>query len=142
MKNKHKRLIRELEIKATPKRLAILAALEKEKRYLSPEDVWGKVKAGFPSLGLPTVYRNLEEMAQGGLISKIYQPDRRLYYYFCDNQDHHHHFVCDSCRKVEDLAACLIEPLEKEVRRSLRAKVKSHSLQINGTCQACLKGGK
>lgn len=142
MRKEHQLLIRELKVKATPKRLAILAVLEKEKKYVSPEDVWGKVKAGFPSLGLPTVYRNLEEMAAGGLISKISQPDRRLYYYFCGNKNHHHHFVCDSCRKVEDLAVCLIEPLEKEVRRSLRAKVKSHSLQINGTCQDCLKGGK
>ncbi len=142
MKNDHKKLFRELKMKATPKRLGILSVLEKENRYLTPEDVWSKIKPKYSKLGLPTVYRNLEEMEQRGLISRISHPDRRLYYYFCNNKSHHHHFVCDSCRRVEDVSFCMIGRIEHEIKRGLKAEIKSHLLQINGTCEHCLKKEK
>ncbi len=114
-----------------------MAALEKEKKYVSPEDVWVKIKAGFPRLGLPTIYRNLEEMAQGGLISKIAHSDRRLYYYFCGNKNHHHHFVCLNCRQVADLNVCFAAKISSQVKRKLGGVVKSHLLQVDGLCSKC-----
>ncbi len=131
--------LKQLNLKVTPKRIAIIEILMKEPGYLSPEEIWRKMKIQFNRIGLPTVYRNLEELADGNIISKITHPNRQLYYFFCGNNEHHHHFVCLSCRNVDDINFCAIHELQKEVKKKLNAQVVSHILQVNGLCKECLR---
>ena len=132
------RILHDSRLKATPKRLAILETLASDSVYLSPEDVWLRLKKRFNSMGLPTVYRNLEDLANQGIVIKVVHPDRKLYYYYCPNtEQHHHHFVCTSCRKVEDISFCGLDEIEKEVRRKLKGNVVSHLLQVFGFCKEC-----
>jgi Fur family transcriptional regulator, ferric uptake regulator len=130
--------LKRLNLKVTPKRQAILDILMHETLYLSPEEIWKKMKKKFNRIGLPTVYRNLEELSAGDVISKVTHPNRQLYYYFCANRDHHHHFVCLSCRNVEDINFCALDALQEEVNRKLNGKIISHILQVNGYCRNCL----
>ncbi|MHB8110262.1 MAG: Fur family transcriptional regulator [Syntrophorhabdaceae bacterium] len=130
-------ILKQLDLKATPKRLAILDILSRELTYLSPEEIWTRLKERFSSIGLPTVYRNLEEMAGGGIIFKVIHPDRKLYYFFCHNKDHHHHFVCTACKKVDDLHYCAFDQIEKEVSETLKATISSHIMQVFGICSEC-----
>jgi len=130
--------LKKLRLKNTPKRLAILEILMKESVFLSPEEVWKKMKRRFKRIGLPTVYRNLEELSEGNIISKVTHPNRKLYYYLCQNPSHHHHFICFSCRKVEDIHFCRLRELEEEVKKKIKGKVLSHILQVNGLCKDCL----
>jgi Fur family transcriptional regulator, ferric uptake regulator len=141
MNDRHALALKDAKMKATPKRLAILEMLDGETAYASPEELWKRLRDRFDSLGLPTVYRNLEELAASGVISKVIHPNRQLYYYFCRNREHHHHFVCLSCRKVEDIPACGIEALEQEVAEKNGGKVLSHILQLNGLCRGCADSG-
>ncbi|NLT21616.1 MAG: transcriptional repressor [Syntrophorhabdus sp.] len=136
----HNHILKELKLKATPKRLAILDILRNASIYLSPDEVWARMKERFRAIGLPTVYRNLEELAGRGIISKVIHPDRKLYYFFCGNREHHHHFVCTSCRKVDDLNFCAFGEIEKEVSRTLNATVSSHIMQVFGICSDCSAG--
>jgi Fe2+ or Zn2+ uptake regulation protein len=131
-------ILRSLNLKITPKRLALFDILMNESAYLSPEEIWQRMKNQFRRIGLPTVYRNLEELSEKNIISKVTHPNRQLYYYFCPNRAHHHHFVCLSCRNVEDINFCALEDLQKEVKRKLNGKVISHILQVNGYCRNCL----
>lgn len=130
--------LRCLGLKATPKRLAMLEILAREGTYMSPDDVWCRMKGRFSKIGLPTVYRNLDELARGGMISTIFHPNRQLYYFLCSNTEHHHHFVCISCRKVDDIHFCALSELEREATRGIRGKVLSHMFQVSGVCAACL----
>lgn len=129
--------VHRLGLKATPKRLAILEILSDEFVYMGAEEVWMRLRARFQRIGLPTVYRNLEELAKGGAIMKIIHPDRKLYYYYCANPSHHHHFVCVSCRRVQDLEFCGEAQITKEVEETLKGKVVSHLFQVYGLCQEC-----
>lgn len=138
----HAAVLKSAGMKATPKRLAILELLEAESGYASPEELWKTLKGRFERLGLPTVYRNLEELAESGVLTKVIHPNRQLYYYFCSNQEHHHHFVCLSCRKVEDIPSCGIDALEREVSMRNGGKVLSHILQLNGLCGCCANKGE
>ncbi len=138
----HARTLKKLALKATPKRLAILDILSRETIYLSPEEVWTRLKERFSAIGLPTVYRNLEEMARGGIIFKVIHPDRKLYYFYCSNSAHHHHFVCTACRKVDDLTICAFEEIQKEVSENLNGTVTSHIMQVFGKCGQCLSESK
>jgi Fe2+ or Zn2+ uptake regulation protein len=47
-----------------------------KKRNLSPEDVWKRLKEHFVSMGLPTVYRNLEQLSDENIIFKVIHPNR------------------------------------------------------------------
>ncbi len=131
-------ILRSLNLKITPKRLAILDILMNEAAYLSPEEIWTKMKKQFRRIGLPTIYRNLGELSERNIISKVTHPNRQLYYYFCANRSHHHHFVCLSCRSVEDINFCALDELRKEVKRKHNGKVISHIFQANGYCRNCV----
>jgi len=131
-------LLKGLSLKSTPKRIALLEILDDEKVYLSPEAIWKKMQKRFKSIGLPTVYRILEELHEGNIISRVLHPDRKLYYYLCRNEEHHHHFICVSCSRVEDLHFCAEKEIETLVVKGMKGKVLSHILQINGLCSKCL----
>jgi Fe2+ or Zn2+ uptake regulation protein len=137
MTAQHGKTLKSLNLKATPKRLAILALMGREATYISPEEIWLKLKEEFDRIGLPTVYRNLEELAAGGVITTVIHPNRQLYYHFCPNRDHHHHFICVACRRVEDVDFCGLENIEREVGEKIGGKVLSHVVQVNGLCRSC-----
>jgi len=126
-------LLRELQLKVTPKRLALLEVMLGAKTFLSPEEVRDKLQRRGDSVGLPTVYRNLEELAGGGVLTKILHPDRQLYYYFCPDRSHHHHFVCLDCRTVADIDYCGCAELAGQVD----GEVFSHFVQALGRCRRC-----
>jgi Fe2+ or Zn2+ uptake regulation protein len=132
--------LKSLNLKATPKRLAILTLMGHEAAYISPEEIWLKLKSQFDRVGLPTVYRNLEELAAGGVITTVIHPNRQLYYHFCPNREHHHHFICVACRKVEDVDFCGLKNIEREVGEKIGGKVLSHVVQVNGLCRSCAAG--
>ena len=138
----YRQTLKALNLKTTPKRLAILSLLGEEPTYVSPEDIWLRLKGAFPRIGLPTVYRNLDELAEGGVISKVIHPNRQLYYHFCPNRSHHHHFICLSCRRVEDLHICVLDGIEREVGAQIGGTVLSHLMQVNGLCRDCSANGK
>ncbi len=137
MTQQYDQTLRSIKLKATPKRVAILKLLAATPTYASPEDIWHQLQGEFSSIGLPTVYRNLEELAEGGLVSKVIHPNRQLYYYLCTNQEHHHHFICLSCRRVEDMAGCSMAAIEQDVLAQTGGQVLSHILQVNGLCRDC-----
>lgn len=130
-------ILRQLRLKATPRRLEVMHCLEGEQVYLSAEEVWHRVKPRLGSIGLPTVYRILDELAEARVITRIFGAERKQYFYMCANQEHHHHFVCDSCRRVMDFAQCGLEGVAGEIASSTGGKVLSHILQVNGLCAQC-----
>lgn len=136
-KEQGRTILKQLKLKVTPKRLEVMNCLGGESLYLSADEVWQRIKARVPSIGLPTVYRILDELAEVGVITRIFLADRKQYYFLCTNQEHHHHFVCESCRRVEDLEQCIIGEGALETVRRSGGRVTSHILQINGVCGAC-----
>ncbi len=132
-------IMKELGLKETPKRRAVLEVLAEQHGFLSPEEVWRAARVRFKTIGLPTVYRNLEELAAGGVISTIIHPSRQLYYYFCTTgSGHHHHFICTSCRRVEDIPECTVAAMEQDIITRTGGRITSHIVQFNGLCRHCL----
>jgi Fe2+ or Zn2+ uptake regulation protein len=127
-------LLRSLQLKVTPQRLAILEIMRIADTYLSPEEVQEQVqRRANGKVGLPTIYRNLEELSSQGVISKILHPNRQLYYYFCSNRDHHHHFVCLACRTVQDIHDCGCAAMASQIDGQVEFQI----MQALGTCRRC-----
>lgn len=139
MKEDYSLILKEIKLKVTPKRLAILETLADSLCCLTPDEIWQRLREKFGRVGLPTVYKNLEELSEGGIISKVVQPERKAYYYFCKNRMHHCHFICLSCHNVEDIISPKIIAFQKNIERLLGGKVMSNVLQLNGLCRNCLK---
>ena len=128
-------LLRELDLKATPQRLAILAIMHDDETFLAPDELQQRLRQRGNRIGLPTTYRNLEELANKGVLTKILHPNRQLYYFFCPNKTHHHHFVCLDCRTVADIDHCGFA----EMAHHVDGEISSHIVQLLGRCRKCLE---
>ena len=134
-----KGVLKRLKLKVTSRRLAVLEVMASEGVFLSAEQIWTKARGRVKNTGLPTVYRILEELVEGGVVARIHGNRQR--YYYCSNERHHHHFVCASCGKVEDVDLCLADLLEREVSERIKGTLLSHVIELGGLCQACTEQG-
>jgi len=133
-------ILKQLKLKVTPRRQEIMNCLGSEPSYLSADEVWGRIKPRLGSIGLPTVYRILDELAEAGVVTRIFLSDRKQYYFLCANQGHHHHFVCESCRRGGGGHKCAWDAVARGIRRGSGGRVTSQILQINGICGSCCQG--
>jgi Fur family ferric uptake transcriptional regulator len=124
-------------LKATPKRVAIIDYFVCQNRALTPEEVWIPLKKRFGQLGLPSVYRNLESLADCCVLTRIHRFDNKRYYALCHTHccGHHHHIVCTACGRVGEFLNCHLKTI-KEVDGF---KVTSHFVQLEGLCAQCQK---
>ena len=124
-------------LKITPKRRAVIEFFLRENRYLGPQEIRGLLKKKFSRLGLPSIYRILDELSGLGILIKV-EKDRRLYYALCRAPDSdHHHFICTKCRKVQEVKFCNIQAVSDFIEKKLNGKIQSHLLQLEGLCSIC-----
>ena len=125
--------------RVTPKVRAVLKLFLQRRTVLDPFEVRALLQKQFKGLGLPTVYRILESLADCGILLTAANPERQLRYYLCQDieEEHHHHFICLQCGKVEEVNLCLMEEVERFVAKRLKATVQNHLLQLEGLCSTC-----
>ena len=125
--------------RATTKVRAVIELYLQQGTVLDPFEVRQKLQKRFKGVGLPTVYRILEGLANCGILQTVASEDRQLRYYICRDIEagHHHHFICTECGEVAEVNLCLMETVSKYVKRHLKATVHNHFLQIEGRCAKC-----
>ncbi|NLW25717.1 MAG: transcriptional repressor [Clostridia bacterium] len=131
------------EYKMTPQRKVIIDVFtQNQQGHLSAEDVYQIVKKTHPELGLATVYRTLDLLAELDILKKINFGDGRLRYEFIQEDDHHHHhLICLSCGEVTEFGEDLLEGLETTITRSSGFKIVDHQLKFYGYCSKCQEKG-
>jgi len=124
---------KELGLKLTPQRLAILAYLEGNTSHPSAEDVYRAVLRNYPTMSFATVYNTLEALRQRGEVQELtIDPEKKR---FDPNTHPHHHLICVKCRKVVDVQQDYELPLPKSVRESFQI-VGTH-IEFYGLCMKC-----
>jgi len=132
--------------KITIGREAILEVLSKANRHLSAEDIYMKVHALYPAVGLTTVYRTLEILERVGLVYKFDFGDGRARFELAEGEkgeNHHHHLVCVNCNRVIDYADFIdqevkfLKETEKELSKKYRFRITNHLIQFYGVCEKC-----
>lgn len=131
--------LQEKDYKVTPQRQVILTALlDHRERHLSAEDVYSIVKQRHPEIGLATVYRTLDLLADLDILQKISFDDGRARYEFNDvDVHHHHHLICLRCGKVSEFEDDLLESLETVIAKRTDFEVVDHQLKVYGFCRDC-----
>ncbi|SHE69600.1 Fur family transcriptional regulator, peroxide stress response regulator [Desulforamulus putei DSM 12395] len=124
-----------LGLKLTPQRLAILNLLEGNAKHPSAEEIYNQLKPQYPSLSLATVYNTLEILAKAGELQEIrIKADKR---HFDPNPAPHGHFLCRSCQSIYDLDA---GPLEIQTPLNIKGYlVEEYTLYFYGICPRCWK---
>ena len=120
------------------KRDAILACLRDTHSHPSADWVYEKVRETIPDISLATVYRNLGQMKEAGMIQSVAVVSGQERY---DAETHSHtHFVCQNCDAVMDLwETGLPQNILKQAEESSDCEIRSVSLQFTGICPCCRK---
>lgn len=110
---------------------AILNNLKSRYDHPTAMDLFLSVREEIPNLSLGTLYRNLSQLEESGMIIKIQDGtvDR-----FDGNPAPHAHFKCQICKSVYDLSGFNNELLFNDENIS---QIYSYSLMLLGKCKAC-----
>ena len=120
----------------TQQRSSVLGVLGESSRFRTAQDIYAELRAQGARVGLTTVYRHLQKLADDGVIHSLQTPDRQTAYRLCGSQSHHH-LVCVSCGAgVEVPASELANWIEGEAALRGYSDV-THNVEIFGTCPMC-----
>ena len=119
----------------TPKRMAILEAVRSRGTHPPADEIYRVVKEALPSVSLSTVYRNLERLADRGLIQKVevgHGPTR-----YCGNPKPHDHLHCTACGEVVNAPTLAFDAPMAEVEAQTGWKFRTRRMLLEGLCPAC-----
>lgn len=122
-------------IRLTTQRQIILEELAKVKSHPTASELYDMVRKRLPRIGLGTVYRNLELMADNGMILKIEVGGTQKR--FDATTDDHYHIRCSSCGKVDDIDVPVIKELVSEASTASAYQIIGHHVEFTGICNSC-----
>jgi Fur family ferric uptake transcriptional regulator len=120
----------------TRQRRAIAAVLEEFDDFRSAQEIHGLLSQRGEKVGLSTVYRTLQSLADGGEIDALRTESGESIYRRCSDT-HHHHLVCRSCGTTIEVEGPTVEKWTRSVADQHGFRDVSHSLEIFGTCPDC-----
>ena len=121
-------------VRQTKQREAILELFQRANEHLTAAQVYDRVRQVLPTIGFATVYRNLNTMAEEGLIRElkvgdVTQYDRRT--------ERHDHVVCRRCGRVVDALLPVSEEALTAVAAQTGFQIDEHHIQLSGICPNC-----
>lgn len=113
----------------------MLELLKKTEIHPSADWLYDQLKREFPHLSMGTVYRNLQILADQGLVRRI--DFGSTFDRFDAHVEPHYHFVCERCGSIFDLDIPIKPELNTLVEGSSPYRVSHHKIQFYGLCDAC-----
>ncbi|MEU6237516.1 Fur family transcriptional regulator [Kitasatospora sp. NPDC047058] len=124
--------------RSTRQRAAVSAALDEIEDFRSAQELHDMLKHRGDSVGLTTVYRTLQSLADAGEVDVLRTADGEAVYRRCSS-GHHHHLVCRSCGATVEVEGPAVERWANSVAAEHGFSDIAHTLEIFGTCQECAK---
>ncbi len=129
-------LLRERGLRCTAQRLAVLKALDQTAHHLSAAEVLSTVRQALPKVGLATVYRTLELLADLGLVARVHLEDG-CHRYTAASSGHRHQLICRNCGLVIEFGECALGGLAESIAQRTEFAIEGHWLQLYGRCRDC-----
>ena len=120
----------------TRQRTAVAEALEAQGEFRSAQEIYDIVRQRGDSVGLTTVYRALQAMAEDGQVDVIVRGDGESVYRQC-SPSHHHHLVCRACRSTIEIDAPDVERWAVDVASQHGFRDVTHTVEVFGVCARC-----
>lgn len=119
----------------TLQRSLVFEALNLLRTHPTAEDVYKQVIKKYGGISLATVYRNLNSLADDGLIKKISVPEAADRFDF--RNDEHYHLSCRACGSFEDAPIERVTGLADNVREKSGFLVEGYDIVFVGLCGHC-----
>ena len=124
-------------MKYSKQREHILNVLRENAIHPTADEVCALARKDMPTLSLATVYRNLNLLAENGVIRRIDGLDGSVR--FDHNLCKHYHFICTKCNKVYDVPQDIAPDLADKVLNQTGLLVESADISLKGICPNCQK---
>ena len=122
--------------KHSKKREALLAILRGTKRHPSAAWAFEELRRVYPDVSLGTVYRNLAEFREDGLVRSVGFVDG--FERFDADTSPHDHFFCTECGAVLDIFP-KIQPELDDVRCDTGLDIRRKETSYYGVCPDCVR---
>jgi len=120
--------------RATRQRAAIAAALDSAEGFRSAQDLHAELRSAGGSVGLTTVYRALQSLADAGEIDALRKADGETVYRRCSTPAHHHHLVCRVCGRSVEVEGPEVERWAEQVAARHGFTGVTHQVEVFGLC--------
>jgi Fur family ferric uptake transcriptional regulator len=123
-------------LRPTRQRLAVAEALASFDDFRSAQEIHDLLGRRGQAVGLATVYRTLQLLAEAGEVDTLRSEDGEAIYRRCSDT-HHHHLVCRSCGATVEVEGPAVERWTSSIAGEHGFSEVSHTLEIFGTCPDC-----
>lgn len=120
--------IKDHGLKVTPQRVAMIKTI-KANGHINIDDLYKNIKDEFPAISLATLYKNIIQFIEKGLIREIAIPNHKTQYEL--KYSEHAHFICKKCNLVRDLK--FGDEVELKLNISIE-NIENISINIYGDC--------
>jgi len=131
-----KKIIRSLNLKATPQRILILKTLKQGRRHVTAQELYEELLRVDKGIGFATVYRFLRSLADHNFVTEVkmgHMPAR----YELNSRTHHDHLTCTRCGRICEFENKSIENLQLKVAQQFGFCLTHHILELYGLCSSC-----
>jgi len=122
-------------MRLTTQRQIILEELGKVTSHPTANEVYDMVRKRLPRIGLGTVYRNLELMADSGIILKLEVGGTQKR--FDATVAPHYHVRCTSCGRVDDIDIEVQNKINQIAENASDYMILGHHIEFSGMCPRC-----
>lgn len=120
----------------TRQRAALGELLETTADFRSAQQLHAMLREAGHAVGLATVYRTVQAMAEAGDVDVLRIEDGEALYRRCA-RGHHHHLVCRECGKAVELNGDAVERWAAKIAQENDFVDVEHTAEIVGTCRDC-----
>ncbi len=120
----------------TRQRRAVAAAMGSFDDFRSAQEIHDLLRRSGENVGLATVYRTLQALADCGEVDTLRTEEGEALYRRCSTT-HHHHLVCRNCGRTVEVEGPAVEAWADRVAAEHGFSDVSHTLEIFGTCPDC-----
>jgi Fur family ferric uptake transcriptional regulator len=130
------RAFREEGRRDTRQRRALREHLAESESFLSAQQLFDEVRESGDKIGLSTIYRTLQAMADAGEVDAVRTDDGEIRYRKCGPR-HHHHLVCRSCGLTVELDGPGVERWAAKSADEHGFTDVTHVVELFGLCASC-----
>lgn len=129
-----------MERRNTIQKELVRQAVFELRRHVTVDEVYEHIKAGHPTIGKGTVYRNLSILAEEGQIRRIEIPNGPDHFDF--TLKNHYHVRCVECGSVSDVDMDEITDMFDRIHDTHGMKFLGYDILFKGICKSCLDKAK
>ena len=134
---RHKKIVKSMisNTDITKRQKQLLEELDRCDDELSGQELHRQLINKGKSMGLTTVYRNLQILIKHGLIRSRHLPTGEVLYTPVDRDIHH--LTCVQCGETSKMEGCPVKDIQTPKKNPEKFQLLFHTLEYFGLCQNC-----